>query len=73
MKFINGLRIRKQDFKDGGCIFKLNIKFDTFIDCIGDLLNQDGYINVDCKKAKDSDNWYAVLNEWKPNANNNIQ
>lgn len=69
MIFIDGIKAKQQLFKDGKFIFKLNIKFDKFVENIGDYINEDGYVNLDICESK-SGNWYIKLNEWKPNANN---
>lgn len=68
MIFIDGLKVRKQDFSNGDFIIKLSVNFDTFVECVGNYIKEDGYINIDCKQSrKDDSKWYAVLDEWKPN------
>lgn len=69
--FINGLTVKKQDFNNGDYLFKVSIKFDDFMKEIDSYVNDRGYINIDICKAKSSDKWYARLNEWKANANDN--
>ena len=65
MIFIDGIKAKQQLFKDGKFIFKLNIKFDKFVDSIGDHINEDGYVNLDICESKNG-SWYVKLNEWKP-------
>lgn len=69
MIFIDGIKAKKVEFKDGNSIMKLNIKFDKFVESIGDHINSDGYINLDVVESKNG-NWYVRLDEWKPNASN---
>lgn len=65
MIFIDGIKAKQQLFKDDKFIFKLNIKYDKFVESIGDHINEDGYVNLDICESK-SGNWYIKLNEWKP-------
>ena len=65
-KFIDGLKVQRREFNNGDYIFSLNLKFDTFVDCIGDLINDKGYVNIDICKSKTTDKWYCKLNEWQP-------
>lgn len=69
--FIDGIKAKKQEFQDGNYLFKLNIKFDKFVESIGKYVNSDGYVNLDIAESKNG-TWYVKLNEWKKNANNNI-
>lgn len=72
MIFIDGIKAKKVEFKDGNSIMKLNIKFDKFVESIGNHINEEGYVNLDIAESKNG-NWYVRLDEWKPNANNRKQ
>lgn len=65
MIFIDGLTVKKQEFDNGDFIFKLGIDFNKLVECLGEHINDKGYVNVDICKAKNGDKWYAKLNEWK--------
>lgn len=71
MIFVDGLKVKKQDFSNGDYIFKLNIDYTKLVEFLGDNLNEKGFVNIDICKSKTTDKWYCKLNEWKPNANNN--
>ena len=64
--FIDGLKVKKQDFQSGDYIFKLNIDYAKFVESIGEFIDDKGYVNIDICKSKATDKWYAKLNEWKP-------
>ena len=65
MIFIDGIRAKRVEFKDGNSIMKLNIKFDKFVESIGDHINSDNYVNLEIAESKNG-NWYVRLNEWQP-------
>lgn len=67
--FINGVSIKEKSFDNGDSILKVSLK-DEGVDQLKELLNKDGWVNIDIKKRREvgakGQTHYMQLNTYQP-------
>ena len=61
MEYPKGINTKTVNFDNGGQIIKLGINVEKIRE---NQLNGE-WLNIDIKKSKEKNEWYAVLNEYK--------
>ena len=69
--YINGIGIKKIEFKNGGHLLKLNINFEKFGEAMRPHVNEKGYVNVVISPrktpGKNGETHTMFVDLWKPN------
>mgnify|MGYP003647879643 CR=1 FL=1 len=64
--FVNGMRIERKFFNNGGSIDKVGINVNDFIQFLQQHVGQTGWVNFDIKTSQNTGQPYAELNQWQP-------
>jgi len=64
-KFIDGLRIKRNDKAPEFIICSIAVKEDTFLDFCAMNCNGQGWMNIEVAKSR-AGKYYAYLNTWNP-------
>ncbi len=64
--FVNGMRIERKFFQNGGSIDKVGINVNDFIQFLQQHASPTGWVNFDIKTSQKTGQPYAELNTWKP-------
>ena len=64
--FVNGMRIERKQFQNGGSIDKVGICVADFIQFLQQHQGPSGWVNFDIKLSQNTGQPYAELNTWKP-------
>ncbi len=66
--FVNGMRIERKHFNNGGSIDKVGICVNDFIQFLQQHVGPTGWVNFDIKLSQNTGQPYAELNTWQPQA-----
>ena len=69
--FVNGMRIERKTFQDGGSIDKVGICVADFIQFLQQHQGPTGWVNFDIKLSQNTGQPYAELNTWQPQQQQN--
>ena len=64
--FVNGMRIERKFFQNGGSIDKVGINVNDFIQFLQQHASPTGWVNFDIKTSQKTGQPYAELNTWQP-------
>lgn len=66
--FVDGMRIERKFFQNGGSIDKVGICVNDFIQFLQQHVGPTGWVNYDVKISQNTGQPYAELNQWQPQA-----
>lgn len=64
--FVNGMRIERKFFNNGGSIDKVGICVNDFMQFLQQHVGPTGWVNFDIKTSQNTGQPYAELNTWQP-------
>jgi len=71
--FVNGMRIERKQFTNGGSIDKVGICVNDFIQFLQQHVGPTGWVNFDIKTSQNTGQPYAELNTWQPQGQQQFQ